>query len=315
LGDRIAIGVDVGGTKILAVIYSEREGILLEEQISADRYATPEVTLTEVASLIRNIMERAGVTTEGIAGVGVGVPGLVSPERIFIDSIILPTWVSVNVGLWLSEALRVRVIVDNDATMAAIGQWSLYPRSSVRTLLCLTLGTGVGAAAIVNDKVLRGPDGTAGQLGHITVDLSGRHCSCGSTGCLNAYVSGTAIGERYLEHLARSNTAVAITDTAVSGRYVSNAAQEGDAVALEVIEETSLYLGAGLASLVNIFNPDIIVICGGVSELGESLLGPARIVMNGRAFRSPARRVRVDPGRFGYATGAVGAAIAVWSHM
>lgn len=311
--DRIAVGVDMGGTKTLAVVYSAAKGLLLEEKISVDRLATPEATLAGVAALVRRITERAGVTTKEIVGVGVGVPGLVSPDRIFMDSVILPTWVSVDVGLWLSEALHVRVNVDNDATMAAIGQWSTYPQSSVGTLLCLTLGTGVGAAIIVNGKVVRGPDGTAGQLGHITVDLSGRNCSCGSTGCLNAYVSGTAIGERYSEQLAHSATPVGVRESAVNGRLVWTAAQQGDSVALKVIEDTSLYLGAGLASLVNIFNPDIIVICGGVSEMGEGLLDPARRVMKGRAFRSPALRVRVDRGQFGPATGAVGAAMSVWT--
>lgn len=312
MGDKVAIGVDLGGTKTLALAYSESESILAYEQISTDRYAPPEVTLAEVAALVRRLIARAELTEAAIIGIGVGVAGLVSRERIFIDSIILPTWFSVDVGAWLSGELQARVIVDNDATMAAIGEWWAHKGDPLETLLCLTLGTGVGAAVLVGGQPLRGSGGTAGQLGHITVDLFGRPCSCGSKGCLNAYVSGTAIAERYLEQIASNSGVGDVTvGEPITGRWVSEAAQRGDQVARDVIEKTALYLGAGLASLVNVFNPDVIALSGGVSELGEVLLGSARAVLRDRAFRDAAQRVRVKRCRFGTAAGAIGAAISV----
>jgi glucokinase len=312
MSDRIAIGVDMGGTKTLAVLYSESSGVIEREQIGTDRYASPEISLTAIAVVVRELTRRAGISLHDLEGIGIGVPGLVNLERIFIDSIILPTWFNVNVHEWLSNELKVPIVVDNDATMAAIGHWSYH--HDIKTLLCLTLGTGVGAAAIIDGSPLRGPDGMAGQLGHVTLNIFGRQCSCGSKGCLNAYVSGTAIAERYMEALTRSEPLSAAKPLPVNGQWVSNAAQGGDSIARDVIEQTSLYLGAGLASLVNVFNPDIIAISGGVSELGETLLAPARVVVAERAFQSAARRVQIECGRFGTATGAIGAAISVWQH-
>lgn len=314
MSGRIAIGIDMGGTKTLAVLYSESTGIINREQIPTNRYASPEASLAAIAAVVRKLTRRAEISLGELEGVGVGVPGLVSLDRIFIDSIILPTWSSVDVRGWLSHELKVAVVVDNDVTMAAIGHWSTH-RDAIDTLLCLTLGTGVGAAVVIEGKSIRGSDGIAGQLGHITVDMFGRSCNCSGKGCLNAYISGTAIAERYMEHLANSDPQGVVEHSPVSGKWVSRAAQDGDPVARKVIEQTSLYLGAGLASLVNVFNPDVIVISGGVSDLGETLLGPARAVVAQRAFRTAARRVQVECGRFGVATGAIGAAISVWQHM
>jgi glucokinase len=316
VGQRIAVGVDIGGTKTLAILYSESLGILAQEQILTNRFAQPEVVLNDTTKLIQSIMMRSNVGMTDVSGIGVGVAGIIGPGRILIDSIILPEWSSVDVGAWLSAKLQTTVIVDNDANMAAIGHWSTHGNSPIQTMLCLTLGTGVGAAVILNGKLLRGPDGTAGQLGHITLDIFGRKCSCGGKGCLNAYVSGTAIGERYLERLPSTSIPPrTIADQRVTGRWVSEAAENGNRVAGEVIEETFLYLGAGLASLVNVFNPDVIVISGGVAELGDTLLDPTREAMHHRAFPQPARRVRVERGRFGPATGAIGAAISVWERF
>lgn len=309
----ISVGVDIGGTKTLAVVYSDTAGIIARHEIATNRYAAPGVLLPEVVSLAREVIARAGLTIEELAGIGVGVPGLVSRDRIFIDSIILPAWFSVDVQSYLAEALKVSVvIVDNDATMAAVGHWWTCGHPALETLLCLTLGTGVGAAVLVNSKAVRGPDGTAGQLGHMTIELSGRPCSCGSVGCLNAYVSGTAIAERYSEQADQARTGEAKPTVPVNARFVLSAAERGDRIARQVLSETSTQLGAGLASLVNIFNPDVVLIAGGVSEFGERLLPSATAVMRERSFRDSAQRVRVERARSGVAIGAVGAALAVW---
>jgi len=273
-------------------------------RIQTQRYEAPAVSLADTVALVRTLLDRAGVPIEHISGVGVGIAGLVDPSGVVINSIILPEWSNVDVVTHLSSELQARVVVQNDATMAAVGHWMASRRDDAQgTLVCLTLGTGVGAAILQGGVPLRGPDGTAGQLGHLAVEVFGRRCSCGSSGCLNAYVSGEAIAERYCERAGVSR----IIDPPDS-RRVLIAAREGDPDAREVLEETSLFLGAGLASIVNALNPEVIALCGGVSEMGDQLLIPAREHMYHRAFRRPAKRVRVQLGAYGSVTGAVGAA-------
>jgi glucokinase len=316
MSGRIAVGVDLGGTKTLVIVLSDAGDILAQEQTSTNRYALPDDVLGNVAALIRRVMAQARIRIEEIAGIGIGVAGLVDKKRILTDSIILPRWFSINVGAWLSRELHTKVKVDNDATMAALSEWWSYKEINLETLLCLTLGTGVGAAVIINGQPLRGADGTAGQLGHMTVDMFGRICACGSKGCLNAYISGTAIAERYIER-ATSNTEVRhelkmSEKNLITGHWVAEASLRGDSIAKEVIEETSLYLGVGIANLVNIFNPDVIAVGGGVSELGEILLEPARAVLRERAFHSGVSRVRVKRAHYGALSGSIGAAVAVF---
>src|ERR1700761_2927632 len=149
---KTSVGVDLGGTKTLAVICSESAGVTLQDEIATTRDASPDVVLGDVAGLVERIAARAGVAIRQLAGVGIGVPGLVSPDRIFIDSIILPSWRSVDIGSWLSRRLDAKIVVDNDATMAAIAEWTVRQPSDIRTLLCLTLGTGVGAAVIIDSE-------------------------------------------------------------------------------------------------------------------------------------------------------------------
>lgn len=309
----ISIGVDIGGTKTLAVAYSRSQGILARAQISTNRYAEPATVLDETANLVNDLIEAAHHLFASVPPVGIGVPGLVDRNRVFTDSIILPTWHYVDVAAQMSRRLNTTVFVDNDATMAAMSL-ALSSNPPSGTVLCLTLGTGVGAAILTSGQPLRGPDGTAGQLGHMTIDANGRRCPCGSKGCLNAYVSGSAIAERYIERLAVSARHLAQEQgVTVTGKWVAGEAERGNADAREIIEETARLLGVGLASLSNIFNPEVILLTGGVSSLGETLLGPAHAMLVQRSLKQPGRRVRLRVGRFGAATGAVGAALSAWT--
>ncbi len=309
----ITIGIDMGGTKTLAIALSDDGNLLASQQIETDRFAEAEKALGDTAQLVRDTIDSCGFRQIPVKGVGIGLAGLITREGIFTDSIIFPRWFSVDAGPILSKTLDLPVIVDNDANMAGMGEWWARrdQSQSIETLLCLTLGTGVGGAIITHGRLSRGPDGLAGELGHITVDLNGRKCACGSKGCLNAYVSGTAIGERYKERLltiGQDNSSVSEEDV-ISGLMVSKLASSGDALAREIIQETAVYLGAGLASLANVFNPDVIALTGSVSNLGEQLLGTARSELAQRAWPLSAKRVRVECSRLGTSVGAIGAAV------
>jgi len=176
----------------------------------------------------------------------------------------------------------------------------------------VTIGTGVGGGIIIDRQVYHGSSDAAGEIGHITIDLNGRRCGCGNYGCLEAYASGSAIAERAREAL--HNDESSILPTLVNGdlskitaAVVYRAAGEGDALALEIVRDTARYLGAGLANLLNVFNPDVVVIAGGVTQAGEALFGPLRTEVRRRAFKSVSDSCQIVPGTLPGTAGVVGA--------
>ncbi|WP_298796513.1 ROK family protein [Pseudonocardia sp. 73-21] len=302
-----AIGVDIGGTKTLAVTYLPDQ-ILAHARIATNTAGSPEEILRSTAKLIATLRTQAHDSGIEVPCVGLGLPGILSTDRMFVDSIILPRWKNVNVERILLQMLDddIELTIDNDAVMMARGQWTLKAGNGHGILVCLTLGTGVGASVILNGTPLRGPDGIAGQLGHMSVNASGRQCVCGGIGCLNAYASGTAITERYLQR----DDATTQHISPIDGRWVGDQAAKGNRIAQAIIDETAVYLGVGIASLINIFNPSHVIIGGGVSDLGEALLAPARRVAHKRSFPSAAARARITTPHYRSSAGAVGAAIA-----
>ncbi|WP_273847361.1 ROK family protein [Rubrobacter calidifluminis] len=300
-----AIGVDIGGTKIAAGVVSP-EGKILNEV----RYPTPafrERLLSSIAAAIREV----GSGYE-VGGVCLAVPGFVSTRE---NRVITAPNLEVIEGIPLREELGGRVglpvTVENDANAAAWGEFRFGSGERCEHLVFVTLGTGVGGGVISHGVLLRGAQGAAGELGHVTVQATGPRCSCGNRGCLETLTSGTAIRRRAREvasempHSALGRLAV---ERDVLGEDVLRLARRGDEAALQVLREAGRWLGIGLAAFVNIFNPEVIAIGGGVSEAGELILEPARREVWLRA-RSPSRElVRVREATLGPEAGVLGAA-------
>jgi len=305
---RMTVGIDVGGTKTAVALLSFGQGVLATITEPTEPCSTPESIAARAEQQITRIIREVDGNPAQIVGIGVGLPGLITPERRFRDSIILPTWRDVDFSLLLEPRLGVPVTVDNDTTMAALGHMSSIPiESRPDCLVCLTLGTGVGGAILIQGTPLRGPDGTAGQLGHMVVDPGGRPCACGNIGCLNAYASGTAIAARYsalqtmagAEDLAKTNPPAHVWDALVSD----------DPLAQQAVDEAVEALAIAISNVVNTFNPELIVLGGGVARLGPQLIDPLRSSILKRAFAAPAGRVRICQASYGPLTGAIGAAI------
>jgi glucokinase len=204
------------------------------------------------------------------------------------------------------------VKLDNDANCATYGEWWLGAARGGRNVIGVTIGTGVGGGIIIDRKVYHGSTDAAGEIGHITVDLNGRQCGCGNYGCLEAYASGSAIAGRAREALARDESSIlpelAGGDVSkITAALVYQAAGLGDAVALELVRDTARFLGTGIANLLNIFNPDVVVIAGGVTQAGEALFGPLRTEVRRRAFKSVSEACRIVPGTLPGTAGVVGA--------
>lgn len=301
-----AIGVDVGGTKIAAGVVTP-EGKVLNEV----RYATAASPQRLISSMARAITEvRDGFE---VGGVCLAVPGLILAQE---SKVIFSPNLHAIEGIRLKEELEPEIgglplTIENDASAAAWGEFRFGGRSDIEHLLFVTLGTGVGGGVITHGMLLRGAQGSGGELGHMTVQADGPRCPCGNHGCLEALASGTAIQRRAREAAnERSGTALGrlAIERAVLGEDVTRLAEDGDQSSVSILKETGRWLGIGLAGFVNVFNPEVVAVGGGVARAGELILGPAREEIRLRA-RSPSRDlVTVQEATLGPESGVLGAA-------
>ena len=305
------IGVDLGGTKALAAAVDANLAIhhLLRREIpNGDLRALLE-SLTELVEEVRRAM--AGE----VEAVGFGIPCLIDRERgLAASSVHLP----IN-GLAfadvMAERLGIPVFMDNDGNLALLGEYRAGAASGASDAVMLTLGTGIAGGILIDGEIYRGAQGAGAEIGHMVVAADGPDCGpgCPSHGCLESLCSGTA--------LAREAAALAMRRPAsrlraalergreIDGPLVTELAFDGDADAIGLLTTLGEWLGIGLANVTNIFNPDVIVVGGGVIGAGELILGPARDVLKRRALAMPAAHVRVTPARFGAESGMLGAAL------
>jgi glucokinase len=297
--------VDVGGTKIAAGVVTP-EGRILKET----RYPTPASPVRLLDSIARAVLEvKNGFEVDGVC---LAVAGLVlaeenkvvfSPNLHAVEDIPLKDKLEPRIGLPLT--------LENDANAATWGEFRFGAGSEVDHLVFVALGTGIGGGVISHRMLVRGAQGSAGELGHVTIQASGPRCACGNRGCLEALASGTAIRRRARE-LASEHPGSALgrlaADREVLGEDVTRLAREGDGVAVAVLEEAGRWLGIGLAGFVNVFNPEVITVGGGVMAAGELILEAAREEVRLRA-RPPSRDlVQIKEATLGPKSGVLGAA-------
>jgi glucokinase len=244
----------------------------------------------------------------------VGFAGLVNYDSgVIRSSIMLPDWVEVPLQSIIEKHFGNSVRIDNDANAAAYGEWWVGAGKGSRTVVCLTIGTGIGGGLIINNELYRGPDGTAAEFGNMTIDYDGPLCWCGNRGCLNPLASGTAITRRTVKKIKQGKRSKILDFVnsnldEITPPIIAKAAFEGDELACQIIAETAMLLGAGIANLVNALNPDVVVLSGGVAEIGELLINRIRAEVQKRAFEIPVKRAKILKATLGYKAGAVGAA-------
>jgi glucokinase len=314
---RRTIGVDMGGTKLLAGA--------VDANLAVHRRAQRSVAGLDQSSLLDVVVDAVEEARESAGGdveaIGFGIPALIDQRiRRAVFSVHLPL-ADVPFADIMAERLGLPVFVDNDCNAAALAEHRAGAARGCQEAVVLTIGTGIGGGLILHGQLYRGAVGAGAELGHTVIDLDGPECqgNCHNRGCLEALVSGTALarealrigGERPDSALGR---AVADGRT-VAGPLVTELAHDGDPAALEAIELIGRRLGVGIANFVNIFNPEVIVIGGGVIGAGELLLGPARQEMLARALSPSRDEVRVVAARFGVEAGMVGAAALAWDGL
>jgi glucokinase len=296
---RAVLGLDIGGTKIAAGVVDADGGV--HGFVTAPSDPDSASGVERLFELGRRSIAEAGLDVEAV-GIGCGGP-LDSEKGLLIAPLHLPGWKDVPVAELAATAFDRPAFLDNDGTAGAAGEHRFGAGRGAHAMVYLTISTGVGGGVVLDGVVQRGRSGNGGELGHVTVDWHGRPCrGCGRRGCLEAYVSGTSIAERARE---------AGLDVR-SAEQVAAAAAVGEPVASEVWAGTVEALGCGLTSIVNLFEPELVVIGGGVSRAGELLLGPVRERVSAGAMGPAARAVEIVSAALGDQVGVVGAAAIVY---
>jgi len=311
---RYVVGIDIGGTNLVvgtvAEDGSELVGMVVDSTHSEEG---ADAVMERIGRLVKNSV--AAAKGKEVIGVGIGSPGP-------LDTATGVVLVTPNLG-WTNFPLRDRVAamtglpaeLDNDANCAIYGEWWQGAARGARAVVGLTIGTGIGGGIVLDGQIYHGVSDAAGEIGHTTIDPTGRRCKCGNYGCLEAYASGPAIAARAIEGIeAGVETSLArYVDgdlPRLTAQVVYQAAHDGDIYALEVVNDTAKILGAGVANIINTFNPDVVVICGGVTLAGDKLFVPLRREVNQRAFKSSVQVCRIVPGELPGTAGVYGAAAA-----
>jgi glucokinase-like ROK family protein len=324
LNEKLALvaGFDIGATSVDVAIADFSGKLLARHEEAASVKEGPIKVLGRCCSLLEQMLKDNGLSPDKINGIGIGVPGPVDfSAGTVVSPPIMPGWdcypIIQTVQQWFPSAT---VVVDNDVNVMALGELSLGAAQGVANLIFVKIGTGIGAGIICAGNIYRGSNGCAGDIGHICVDKNGPLCHCGNKGCLETVAAGAAIAERslvgaqagkspiLLEHYERNGQVLRAED-------VGEAAREGDGLATEIIRESGQLVGEVLASLVNFYNPDMIVIGGGISNLGNLLLSSIRQAIFNRSLPLATRNLQIVFSEIGGEAGIFGALSLALNYM
>jgi glucokinase len=306
---RVVIGVDLGGTNLRTALLS-KDGDILDKRKEATHASDGWKKV--VARLIDNITRQREVAVQRglfVAAIGVGAPGVIMMDKgIVVKSPNFPDWNNLPLKEELEKALHIPVVIENDANAAALGEQWRGAGHGIGSMILVTLGTGVGGGIVLDNKIWHGADGMAGEIGHMTIIPDGRLCGCGNAGCLEMYASARGIVQSYHEALEKTDSASSGDMQVITSERVYQEARSGNERAVRVMKEMGRLLGIGMANLINIFNPEMIVIGGGVKDAWQLFIGATHQEIMRRAFQVPAERTNIVPSLLGDDAGMVGAA-------
>lgn len=304
---KFVVGVDLGGTKISAALSNLNGEIISQTTVPTNANEGEIPVLNRIIDSVDKVIKGGCVEYKDIAGIGIGSPGPLDAEKgIIIYTPNLP-FKNFNLVDPLKNKFGVPVFLDNDANVAAIGEYMFGAGRGAKDVVFFTVSTGVGGGAVLNGKVYRGHTSNALEIGHMTVAPDGPRCNCGNIGCVEATSSGTAIAKRGQEALnSKVETSLRKYDKVTSYEVFVEAAA-GDPVCKDIIDTALNYLGIAIANAVSIFDPEVIIVGGGVSKAGDIVFDTIRKVVNKRCFKSMAESVKIVPAGLGTDAGVIGA--------
>jgi glucokinase len=316
---KVFVGCDVGGTNIKAGLVNVEDGlVLVSNSIPTLARQGPEAVMERMAQLISDLIKEIHIEKSEIGGLGISAPGMIDLETnttLFLPNL-YSEWRNVPVGERMKAYLGLDVAMLNDVRAITFGEWAFGAGKGVASMACFAIGTGVGGGLVVNHQLVLGIGGTAGELGHQTVESNGPLCGCGNHGCIEVFASGPAIAAEAARGVLQgwSTKIVDLIDhdiNQLTAEVVARAAMMGDALALEVWERAGYYLGIGVANILTSVGVKRVVIAGGVAKAGDLLLDPIKKVVKQRVFLMPVDEVEIVSAKLGNDAGTVG--MAAWS--
>jgi glucokinase len=310
------VGIDLGGTKTAAAVVDVASGrVVADRSIPTDSQEGPDAVLARMAALVLEVCDAASMPLDGIGAIGLGVPGpfdQASGRIVFLPNLV-GMWRGVPVREILSRTLPRPILLVNDARAFILAEAAFGAGRAQHTVVGLTVGTGIGGGIVIDGRLHLGIDGTAGEVGHMTIDPHGPPCGCGNRGCLEMFASGPAIATLGAQALIHSKTTalrelVGDDVRRISPDIIMRAAEGGDAVARDILQRAGDALGIGVANLVTTLSPNCVVIGGSVARLGPWLFEPVRAIVRQRCTAVPVDRMQIVPAALGDA-GVIGAAL------
>jgi glucokinase-like ROK family protein len=307
------IGIDFGASHISLLVADLGTHILEEIEVPIDIQDGPKTCLDLADRLLNEILSKTKLQIKDILAIGVGVPGpIVSDAGMVLAPPIMPGWDRFPIRETLEKKWGRPVSLNNDAELGALGEWAAGAGRGECNLAYIKVGTGIGCGLLIDGKIYRGITGSAGEIGHLMIDENGPLCACGNHGCLEAFSGGRAIAQQAQEAIKsgkRTNLASFQSDGTITAQEVAAAARQGDLVAQQILSQAGAKIGIAIAGLVNIFNPGMVIIGGGVSQNGDIVLEPIRQVVNRRSLPAATRVVRITTAMLGRRSSSIGAVI------
>ena len=312
------IGIDVGGTNVKIALVDVKGKIVYSNSVPTRAEMGYEYTVNNIKQAIYDLLKETKLTTKDIEGIGFGFPGQVDYKAgIVRNAPNIPGWVEVPIAKLIEDEFKIPTRVDNDVRCAALGELNYGAVKGCENLICITVGTGIGSGLILNGKLVRGASNAAGEIGHIKLQMNGGPiCGCGDTGCLEAFASGpsiVAMAEDYIKGGKSTKFREMANGSPITPYIVCEAAKAGDPVAQRIFTIMGEYIGIGLASVVNLLNPEKIIVGGGVADAGDILLKPMTEALKKRAMKIAGSAVEIVPAQLGNTAGVIGSSLLIES--
>ena len=307
------MGVDIGATHITTLLANYSAQVIGEMECSIDVREGPHKILDQVCEMITQLPARSGISLKEVHAIGVGVPGpVIAGTGMVSDPPIMPGWDRFQIDAFLYKKLGLPVTVSNDAELGAVGEWAYGAGRGERNLAYIKVGRGIGAGLLIDGQVYHGATGSAGEIGHITIEENGPLCSCGNRGCLEAIAGGNAVAINAIERIKNggrsSLTSIRPVESITSGNVIDEAFK-GDLLSQQILADAGRHLGTAIAGLVNLFNPNIVIIGGNMARIGDLLLEPIRKTVQERSLRAASSNLRVSTALLGKHSSGMGAIV------
>ncbi len=312
------IGIDVGGTNVKIALVDKSGKIIYSNSVPTYAKMGYEYTVNNIKQAIKDLMKETNTTAKDIDGIGFDFPGQVDYKTGVVKlAPNIPGWVNVPIAQMIEEEFHIPTRIDNDVRCAALGEMKFGAGQGCENFVCITVGTGIGSGLVINGQLVRGASNAAGEIGHIKLQMKdGLICGCGDTGCLEAYASGPSIVAMAQDYIKGGKSTkfremAAAEGGEITPYMVAKAAEAGDPVAKRIFAIVGEYIGIGLTSVINLLNPEKVIIGGGVAEAGDLLLDPIRKTIKERAMVVAGSAVEIVPAQLGNSAGVIGASMLI----